>query len=480
MKFLQNKLLALVCIFFIFSTFSQEVVVKGKAVTWSGETLKIHAPFDPITKIEKELAACKVAETGEFEFRFTLSETTIAYLHLIVFKGIIYLEPAKTYEIIIPQRVEMLAEDRLNPYFEEQEFYVGILNSKPTDLNPSIRSFDDEFHAYLNKNFNIIYRKAYDSKVDTFIQKLEKKYVTINNQYFKNHTKYKYAMLRHLAYERAKSSAANDYLKNQPILYKNTAYTDFFLQIYQNYFTFVSTEPEGEAIPEALIKYKSYTQVKKILSKQKIFSNNDFLEFVVLKALSDAFISQDFDKNAVISVLKDFEKQTTNSFHKEIAQNMLLKFTKLMAGSKAPDFMLQNANSAVASLNDFSGKFVLLNFASLQNYACLKDFRTLKRLYEKYGELLEIVTVITETDFEKAKVYFEKNNYKWTLLSYANQPEIVNNYEVKVLPAYFLIDNNGKLVLSPCPTPNDNLDSLLLGILRNFKREEIRKMYKNE
>jgi hypothetical protein len=44
--------------------------------------------------------------------------------------------------------------------------------------------------------------------------------------------------------------------------------------------------------------------------------------------------------------------------------------------------------------------------------------------------------------------------------------KIMEDYHVKALPSYFLIDPYGKIILSPCPGPDGNFESTFISILK--------------
>ena len=55
----------------------------------------------------------------------------------------------------------------------------------------------------------------------------------------------------------------------------------------------------------------------------------------------------------------------------------------------------------------------------------------------------------------------QKNGYQWDFLHFANDPDILKEYDVRIFPTCYLIDPDGKLVLSPAPAANDNLERAL-------------------
>ena len=184
--------------------FAQQVVIKGNAKSYAGDTLIWSYYEEQVTFEEKMLDKCKVEENGDFEFRLTISETLLSFIHLNVFKGILYIEPGQEYQIVLPQKVNKLPEDKLNPFFEETEFYVRILDTEETELNQQIKAFNKLYDKYLAKYFQQFRGKLSKTTADSIISAIEKDFPNKSNRFFNDYKKYKYASLRLMAYERNK------------------------------------------------------------------------------------------------------------------------------------------------------------------------------------------------------------------------------------------------------------------------------------
>ena len=79
--------------------------------------------------------------------------------------------------------------------------------------------------------------------------------------------------------------------------------------------------------------------------------------------------------------------------HKYIAQNIREKITRLLPGFSPPNFSLLDEDSIFYSLDDFKGKFVYLNFCSIQSLACIKEFSVLDSLQKKYEDILTVLSI---------------------------------------------------------------------------------------
>ena len=51
-------------------------------------------------------------------------------------------------------------------------------------------------------------------------------------------------------------------------------------------------------------------------------------------------------------------------------------------------------------------------------------------------------------------------------LHFGTYPDIIKEYDIRGYPTYFLIDKDGKLLLSPAPSPFENMELKLFDIMR--------------
>jgi hypothetical protein len=88
-------------------------------------------------------------------------------------------------------------------------------------------------------------------------------------------------------------------------------------------------------------------------------------------------------------------------------------------------------------------------------------------LYEKHKDRLEIITVIVDNDDDVINGFLERSNYKWVFLHYGNQSSVIREYDVRAFPTYYLIDPEGKLAISPAPSPGEEFEARFFNLLRS-------------
>ncbi len=460
-----------ICFLFCFSSLidAQQVTIKGNAKSYAGDELSWYCYDDQITFEEKELGRAKVSENGDFIVRIDIKETILSFIHLNVFKGILYLEPGKEYEIILPQKVNKLPEDELNPYFEETEFNIRVLNSEENELNELIKSFNRLYDNYLTKYFQQFKGKLNKPIADRIILAIEKTIPEKNNLFFNDYKTYSYAALRLMAYERNKEKLNEQYFLNKPILYQNPAYMDLFNQIYSNYLADYTKTKSGKHIPMYLIKDKSLKKIKASLAETPIFQDDAFQDLIICKSLFDNFYKDDYPHESIIFMM-DSVKMFANKENKKIADNIYNRITSLLLDFLTPDFQLPDMENKLYSMSQFRNKFVYLSFINPKSYTCLQELEVLKEMYSKKYEMLEMISIFVCENKEEMDRLVKSKGYNWPILYYSKNKDLLKAYKVRVYPTYYLINPESKLAMSPAFPPTEaSFGSRYSDILKSWK-----------
>ena len=355
----------------------------------------------------------------------------------------------------------------LNPYFEYTSLQLGISNSTEDDINLLIRMFDDTYNPYYNKHVSgLMTTQDNFETLDTDLSQMEKIFSSNQNVFFANYRKYRYALLRHLAYQKKSRSVSDEFFKDQPVLYNNPAYMELFNQIYDGYFIFFSRTGSGEKIFTDINELHSLSSVYATLQEDEVLKNDTLRELVVIKNIYDEFYRDKFSRSGLLSILDSVIIGTSINKHKEIATIIKTELTSLAVGYKPPYFELYDADSNLIKLSDFKGKYVYLNFCSCQSYTCLTQFELLSGIYNRHKNHLEIVTISLDPYEDTFKTFMKKHNYNWKFLYYANQPEIIKEYDIRGFPTYFLIAPDGTLINSPAASPEENFEGYLFKAMK--------------
>ena len=459
--------IALFCIPFIAD--AHKTVLFGTNSTYSGQTINVYSCFDYISGAKQLVGSGLVDSLGNFRIELDIKATCRVTLDLGRACGVLYADTSMNYNIVLPDYRPKTKGDMLNPYFEPDEFLVGIKNPDRYNINMYIDMFDYAYEEQLERNYYMLFRKPAQSAVDSIIGEMEQAFDTVPSDFFKTYRHYKYAWLKFISYMRDWRYMSREYFNNKPVAYDNPAYMDLFNQMFANFLRFYMNTREGERIYSDIVFDKSPMKAKETLSNSLAVTNDTLQEIVLLKGINDAIYDYYFKTSSLQITLDSIKNTTKIDQHKQIAQNIEQKSKAVQLGTHAPDFCLADTAGVFRSVDEYKRKFVYLNFFSLDSYVCAQDLAQLKLLNDKTKEVIEIVSISIDDDFEKVKKYFKRNNYNWTLLDYKGDPTVIERYNVKAYPSYFLIDVDGTLCMSPAASPSENFEQRFQQIFRNRK-----------
>ena len=113
----------------------------------------------------------------------------------------------------------------------------------------------------------------------------------------------------------------------------------------------------------------------------------------------------------------------------------------------APDFIIENLRGGDASLEDYKGSIVLLNFWATWCMPCRAEMPGMETLWHKYKDQGFVIVAISIDEGSKKRVekFIEIFDLSFPVLL---DPESKVNdlYKVYNMPTSFLIDRNGKII----------------------------------
>ena len=476
----KKQLILILLTFLIGNIFAQNVTIRGNAPTYANDEFIFRSYSDLITRAEITLSTCQVAENGDFTVSFPINETQQAFVDIGAFCGLIFLEPGMDYEIVLPPKREKTDADNINPFFQQDEFFIGVKNHTKKELNYLIADFNLRYNLYMDKNYIKILQLGYKANIAGQMAKLDSVYADVEIPYFIKYKEYKYAALKHLAYVRNNEAMQKKFFGNKSVEYKNIAYMNLFNNIFGNFLTLYSQTEKGKEIPVDIIEKRSFSILNKTVKDWGFLQNDSIIELVILKGLYDALHSRAYPEKAVLEVLDSVIVHSEIPESKLIAKNIMNSSNFLLAGFPAPDFKLIDTRNNDVSLNDLGDRFIYLSFCNLKSYTCQQELAMLKIFNEKYKDFFDIVTVSVDKDFEETKAFFKKHDYEWKLLSNKNYFKILKDYQIKAYPTYYLIGIDKKLKLAPAPSPNTDFEQRFGIIWQEHKNQERRDDYKDK
>ncbi len=446
--------------FLLLGVFAQKTIIKGITKGATGKTIRVITYTDQISYLEKTIAKASINENGKFNLEFDLQNTVFSYLAINFQRAEFYIEPGKKYNL----EISYDTSQQQYSFVEPVNLSFQIKNPVKNELNNLIQNLNIIYNDFVFNNFNNIYKKHQKYLVDTLRKRIDRFFSGITNEYFENYIKYKLASVEQFAKLKNTESLIKTYFINQPILYNNIEYMDFFNNLFTRYLMVTSGVIKYQDLIETINEKASYDDFKKVIDKDDLLKNSGISELVLLKGLNELYYTQGFKRKNILKILKEISNQSNSKQNRLIANDLIITLTKLSHGTPAPDFTLKDNNNEI-SLSDFNGKYVYLNFWNTQCKPCIDDIKIIEELKTKFGGNIEFINISTDNELIQLQEFLALNNYSLVFLHYDNKMELLENYNIKTFPSYILIDNQGNILKCPAPKPDANLENYFWELL---------------
>jgi peroxiredoxin len=454
---------------------TDSVTIWGTAQEYANMHLIVQYKKNYITRDITDLQSFKVDKNGFFRFSFYAEDITKIYIALGETEGFLFVVPGEKYQIVLPPYMPLKPENKLNPFFQPQYVMLGVQDEKAIAFNEKILQFESAYNESFARDIQRIVLTNNHRLANEIIAKIDAEFPADKGSWFDTYKQYTYMNMRNFIYANKERKLIYDYFSLKPVSYFLDPYWTSFNQVFSNFFYSYFNLNEGGELKQAWTRTESFDTLVTVLGKDSLFHQRALAELIILKGMYDGFYSGNYNPEKVIRLVKRATEECESLKNRGIAIGILDKISKLRPGAVAPQISLPNLSGKEKELKDYKGKFVYLNFANTQNYACKKDFQVLQRFADLYKRDMVVVTVLTDDDPDKAKEYVKKNKFNWEFLYFNQNAKVLFDYAVKAFPTYYLIDPEGNLVFSPAPAPEENFVSIFEETYNEYRYKTLRK-----
>lgn len=366
-----------------------------------------------------------------------------------------YVEPSRNYKVLFPARDTVRFP---NPNID-QSVDLTFAITDTTEINALIIDYNEHFEKFWAENYQYFVQKKSRARLDSFELQMKARYASLNKPYFKSYIAYNIAELDLNTFQ-SKMELAKKYIIGKPVLYDNYEYMSFFNKFFNRYLQQYALSKNGAALVEQVNDKASYEGCMNVLAGDKYLRNDTIRELALIKGLSELYYSPDFKRENVLSMLEHMASENKKGMHQVIAGNVIRSFSKLQPGAAAPEFSLQDKAGKTINLSDFKSKYVYLDFWATWCTPCLQEMKLIPALKKKYGDNIVFISISIDDDAALMKKFLTKNpKYDWVFLHYGTQKEVKDAYEIKSVPAYFLINAYGNFIQSPALRPTQSIEA---------------------
>ncbi len=455
-------------LFIVFSisllSHAQIVTIKGSAKSYEYSEIAVWVNSDYISNSQKQLTYSVIDSLGNFLLEFKSKD--IQYITLKIQKNItsMYVEPGANYQVIIFPTDSTTYQ---NPNIEHNVKLSINLKSK-TEINALTINYDKRFDDFFSQDYKAFVSRAPIPKIDSFKQAMHSYYSTVQNKYFDAYITYTIAALEEKTKVSRKKLFAN-YISGKPILYNNPEYMNFFNAFYKQTIQNFSLSKDGFPLSFQINDKGNLSGVMNILKRNPFLQNDTITELVLLKGLYESYYDGSFQQSSISSLLQQILNESKIGEHQLIAKNILNSFSKLHKGSPAPFFELPDKTGVTHSMDELKtkNKYVYLMFYDAKCTSCLEQMKVITAFKKTYGDGITFVSISTDKSNAELKDFCTKNpKFDWLFL-YDNTKDLLKTqYEIKSLPAYYLINPDGDFVQVPAEAPDGDIDRAFFDIVK--------------
>lgn len=459
------KKLVLIILFFVFHfcSFAQNVLIQGIAKSYQNKEIGVWTNSDYISNIQKKITYSTIDSSGNFLLEFSIKG--IQYITLKIEKSVasMYVEPNGNYEIMIMPPDSTTYQ---NPNLEH-DVKISIKLKSKTEINALTMDYDKRFDNFLGVEYKSFVNRTPQAKIDSFKLVMRNFYSTVTNPYFDTYIIYTIAAIEEKTKVSEKKLFEN-YIYAKPICYDNPEYMNFFNVFYKQKLQKYALSKEGGPLTFQINDRGSFSGTMDVLKRDAFLQNDTIRELVLLKGLYESYYDGTFKRGDITTILQQIVNESKIPEHQLIAKNILNSFSKLKMGSAAPFFELPDKTGLTHSLDELrSKKYIYMAFFDANCTSCIQQMKVIPSFKKQYGERIAFVSVSidkTKVDFEN---FCKKNpKYDWVFLYDNTNGQLKSDYEIKSLPAYFLINPEGKFVQVPAESPEGDIDRAFYDITK--------------
>ncbi|MBL4704105.1 MAG: TlpA family protein disulfide reductase [Flavobacteriales bacterium] len=445
---------------------AQTVTVHGTAPGFVGKHIYLHKYTDYLAQAYEKLDHDIVNEYGRFSFQIQLAEITECFIQIQDKSGILYLDPNESdYYAYFPSTSQ-------SEYYHGKNATLVLDSLSKDDINTLFIDYEVRLDHFLHVGdyetgndsvwnlAKIIMTREGKDILDQFKLTCKKEYFDVENDFFHQYIQYSIAGYEQFSggveyIEFNKAAVCNSYLKNKPILYNNGSYMYFLFDFYEKPFNMIG-RANYLATQDIVNETASYSKLLALLGTQHYLKHPQLCELVMMKGILEEYHSGRYYKPNLVHILDSVFMASEYPENQSIAKNIRHILTRLEPGYKAPNFQLITTNLDTVTLDNFKGKYVYLDFFHTQSAHAIAEKLLIPELKEKYGKYIEFVSINLDDKAGALKTYLADNpSYNWTFAHFQGDVSLVDEYNIRSLPSYFLIGPDGRMVdanpLRPSP-----------------------------
>ena len=411
---------------------AQNVTVTGR-VNRPEALVRLMVYDDLLNMHEVPVAETTADAKGFFILEGDISQTSPAVLYVGLDGVDLVVTPNATYDV----QIAVPEVDPSLSYFERPLPALRIKTATDKGIYRQLVISDEIFDDYVLDHFDELFRRRQYRYLDSIRAAIDRE-LDITDDYVRQWNTYQIASVQMALNADGGKKVIQEYFDGKPVLYRCQPYMELCKDLFKN------LELNGD------------------FEKR----NPELSDLVNIYQLRGLYYEDYQSRSWVKKQLQSIRQKSKSSEIKTLVANTLERFDRFAQGADAPDFELQSSEGSTVKLSDYKSTMVLLQFVDGNSSTVAHQFETLADLHQQWQDSVQLITVSTKDQLAGHRRRFEEHRYDWPLLNLGNDILLLERYEVRTFPEYFLILPGTKIGLAPAPNPDRTLRENVTKLLK--------------
>lgn len=400
---------------------------------------------------EKSTVAHSKVENGLYHFEFESNELRTYYIDLGTRQAQMVIAPDQKLTLDLPDYAPLRQADYLNPYFEKEN--ILVYDTKAKGLNYHVMDIELTTARQLKR---VLKSSSPSLTSNAAIDSIAALKANLDHPFLKAYCHYNQALFYQMSQPENIQAIKQKYMREGIPNMQNTAFTSLFLSEYYNAFV-ASDGLFYQTVSDAIIERTIPADFSSIIGHIHKIKNPTMAELITIKGFYDAALYAPNYQKVLTQLMQQLEEQLQDTSAQELCRSTRLKIERLMVGYPAPYYELFTLKGKKVP-TVLKRRNVLLAFINTNIFECQKQLHLLKKYKDIYKRQLEVVVVAVYQDEQELDRFLKRNTFDdlyFTL--WDNNVQLLDDYNVKALPTYFLIGKDGNIIYAPLSSPEETM-----------------------
>lgn len=151
-----------------------------------------------------------------------------------------------------------------------------------------------------------------------------------------------------------------------------------------------------------------------------------------------------------------YNAKVTSADKKAKFDELCGKWAKIAKGQPSPEFKYLDINGKEVGLKDLAGKYVYIDVWATWCGPCRGELPHLKELEHQFkGKNIAFVSISCDQDKAAWEKMVKEEKLEGIQLHFGNDQTFMNNYMIRGIPRFILLDREGKILAAEMTRPSN-------------------------